>query len=212
MGTPFTTRAMLKIKKVVRELAETSEERQFRRMWHELDSVEGWLLASEGRWLFNAARALPSQANIVEIGSYKGRSTCCLALGCKGTERHIFAIDSFDGGPNLPNSDSLPDFRANLKRQGVSECVDTIVGLSANVAKTWNKPIHFLFVDGSHLYEDVLADFAGFFPHVIPGGVVAFHDVANENWPGVGRAWRESIEHQLREVGYCETLGYGRKP
>jgi len=212
MSTSLATRIRLKIKKVVRELAETSEDRQFRGIWHELNSIEGWLLASEGRWLFNAARSLPSQANILEIGSYKGRSTCCLALGCKGTEKRIFAIDSFDGGPNLPKSDSLPDFRENLKRQGVSGCVEPIVGLSGEVAKTWNKHLHFLFVDGSHLYEDVLADFAGFFPHVVRGGVVAFHDVLNESWPGVGRAWRESIEHQLKDVGYCDTLGYGRKP
>jgi hypothetical protein len=86
------------------------------------------------------------------------------------------------------------------------------VGLSSEVAKSWDKPIHFLFVDGSHLYEDVLADFAGFFPHVVPGGLVAFHDVATESWPGVLRAWRETIEHELIDIGYRDSMGYGRKP
>lgn len=212
MRTPFTTRVVRKIKKVARELTETAAEREFRRIWPELNSIEGWLLASEGKWLFNAVRLLPRHANIVEIGSYKGRSTSCLALACKEGEKRIFAIDSFDGGPNLPKADSLPNFRENMKRLGLSDYVEPIVGLSGEVAKTWNKPIHFLFVDGSHLYEDVLADFAGFFPHVLPGGVVAFHDVINESWPGVGKAWRESIEHQLKETGYCDSLGYGRKP
>ena len=212
MSTPLVTRVRLKLKKIARELAETPAEREFRRIWPLVDSIEGWLYASEGKWLFSAARSLPRHANIVEIGSYKGRSTCCLALGCRETEGRIFAVDSFDGGPNLPKANSLPDFTADLKRFGLAGFVEPIPAISTQVAKTWNKPIHFLFVDGSHLYEDVLADFTGFFPHVVPGGIVAFHDVVNESWPDVGRAWRESIGHQLKEVGYCNSLGYGRKP
>ena len=78
------------------------------------------------------------------------------------------------------------------------------------VAKTWSKPIHLLFIDGSHRYEDVLADFAGFFPGVVPGGIVACHDV-NGDWPGVYRAWHEVIKHQLSDIADCRTMGYGRK-
>lgn len=64
---------------------------------------------------------------------------------------------------------------------------------------------------GSHDYEAVLADFHGFFPHVVPGGIVALHDVV-ETWPGPLRAWQETIQHQLTDVGYCTTLAYRRKP
>jgi hypothetical protein len=56
----------------------------------------------------------------------------------------------------------------------------------------------------------VLADFHGFFPYVVPGGTVAFHDVS-EAWPGVLRTWNE-IKPQLTKVGHCVGLGYGRKP
>jgi len=212
MGTTLAARVVLKIRKVVRELTETQPDREFRQIWRELESLEGWLFPDEGAWLFKAARLLPPDANIVEIGSYKGRSTCCLALGCRGTRRHVFAIDSFDGGPNLPKANSLPQFQENLNRIGVAEFVTPIVSLSADAANAWSQPIHFLFVDGSHLYEDVMSDFRSFFPHVVTGGVVAFHDVANETWPDVGRAWNETIVHKLSGTGICETLGYGRKP
>jgi predicted O-methyltransferase YrrM len=211
MSTPFITRVRLKIKKVTRVLAETPAEREFRRVWPVVDSIEGWLPLSEAKWLFSVAHSLPKHANIVEIGSYKGRSTCCLALGCRGSERRVFAVDSFDGGPDLPKADSLPSFLQNLESCGLTNYVEAIVGLSGHVAKSWSKPIHFLFVDGSHQYEDVKADFAAFFPHVAPGGMVAFHDVINEGFPGVLRAWRESVEHQLVDVGYHGSLGYGRK-
>jgi hypothetical protein len=123
MSTRFVTRVGLKIKKVARELTETPAERQFRRFWPLVDSVEGWLLASEGNWLFNSARSLPNRANLVEIGSYKGRSTCCLALGCRDSERRVYAVDSFDGGPNLPKADSLAAFSLNMKRCDVSDLV-----------------------------------------------------------------------------------------
>jgi predicted O-methyltransferase YrrM len=211
MSTPFATRVGLKIKKIARELTETPADREFRRIWPLIDSIEGWLLPTEGKWLFDSARSLPNQANVVEVGSYKGRSTCCLALGCRETKRRVFAIDSFDGGPDLPRANLFPDFSQNLLCAGLSRHVEPIVGLSSQVAKTWDKTIHFLFVDGSHQHEDVLADFNGFFPHLVSGGIVAFHDVT-EGWPGVLRAWRETIKDQLTEIGYCDALGYGRKP
>jgi hypothetical protein len=72
-------------------------------------------------------------------------------------------------------------------------------------------PIHLLFVDGSHEYEDVLRDFRGFAPHVAPGGTIALHDV-EPVWPGPLRAWHEEIKHQLTDIGHCSTLAYGRKP
>jgi predicted O-methyltransferase YrrM len=165
----------------------------------------------EGKWLFESARRLPPNANIVEIGSFEGRSTCCLAAACRGTEKRVFAIDTFDGGSDLPRCNSFPAFSKNLKRCGLESYVEPIKCLSTQVAKTWNKPIHLLFVDGSHYYEEVLADFSGFFPRVVGGGIVAFHDV-DETKPGVLRAWNEFFKNQLTEVGHCERVGYGRKP
>jgi predicted O-methyltransferase YrrM len=211
MGTPFATRVVLKIKKVARELTKTSDERQFRRIWPLIDSIQGWLYFDEAQWLYVAARSLSDHSNIVEIGSYHGRSTCCLAVGCRESGKRVFAIDSFDGGPDLPRADSLAQFQSNIERLHLADYVQPIVGISTEVAKDWDKPIHLLFIDGSHLYEDVMADFASFFPHVAPGGLVAFHDV-QQAFPGVLKAWNEMFEPKLTRTGLCETLGYGTKP
>jgi predicted O-methyltransferase YrrM len=207
MTTPLVTKVKLKIKKIARGLSPA--DREFQRIWPAVDGVEGWLLPNEGAWLFHAARSLPKAANIVEVGSFKGRSTCCLALGCKRTQRRVFAVDTFDGGPDLPKAELLPDFLRNLEVTGLSRFVEPRVGLSTEVSSKWDKPIHLLFIDGSHSYEDVLADFNGFYPYVVPGGIVAFHDVC-EAWPGVLRAWNK-IELQLTKTGHCGALGYGRK-
>ena len=63
-------------------------------------------------------------------------------------------------------------------------------------------------IEGSCRHE---VDFFGFFPHVVPGGIVAVHDVV-ETWPGPLRAWHKHIKQHLQDVGYCSTLGYGVKP
>jgi predicted O-methyltransferase YrrM len=207
---PIMTRIKLKAARIARELMESPLEREWRQLWTTVDPIEGWLLPAEGKWLFDSARAIASGGNIVEIGSFKGRSTCCLAGGSQGRSR-VFAIDPFDGGPDLPRADSLADFRGNLSRCSLSAYVEPIVGLSFDIAKSWNHPIHLLFIDGSHKYEDALADFVAFSPHVVAGGKIAFHDVNNAEWPGVGRAWTE-INHSLRQIGYCESLGFGQKP
>ena len=60
------------------------------------------------------------------------------------------------------------------------------------MAKTWNKPIHLLFIDGSHIYEDVLADFDNFYPHVVPGGVIAMYNVSGGHY-GVTKAELECL-------------------
>jgi glycosyltransferase involved in cell wall biosynthesis len=191
----------------------SSSERQFRKIWPSIDSIEGLLTSpAQERWLFEAARSLPSSGNIVEIGSFKGRSTSCLAYGCRGTGKHVFAIDTFDGNDvDFHRRQFFEEFMKNLEERSLSEYVVPLKGVSAEVARAWDRPIDLLFIDGSHQYEDVVADFSGFFRHVIPGGIVAVHDVAC-TWPGPERAWHENIKGRLEDVGYCGSLAYGAKP
>jgi predicted O-methyltransferase YrrM len=201
-------------------------EREFRRCWPLIDAVEGFLISpDQERWLFKAAKSLPDHAVILEIGSFKGRSTCCLAFGCRGSRKHVFAVDTFEGNEKDFRAGVLFDtnyysvLKGNIERNGLTEYVTTVTGTSADVGKTWNTPIHLLFIDGGHEYEDVLADFQTFFPHVVPGGMVAFHDVHNfetdpdrpAGFPGVLRVWNEYAAPRLSDRGMCATLAFGRK-
>lgn len=209
---PLPTRVRLKLKRIYLDLTGPRVDREWRRALSLASLVEGWLHTDEERWLFDAAYSLRSPGNIVEIGSFKGRSTCFLASGCRRTEKQVFAVDSFNGNDvDFGYRNFFAEFSQNVRRCGLSKYVQPIVGITSEVAGTWNKPIHFLFIDGSHTYEDVLADFKGFFPYVVPGATVAFHDVKNQNSPGVLQAWTE-IKHQLTEIGFCQSLGYGKRP
>ena len=190
----------------------SSEEKEFWRIYPMINSIEGFLVSPmQERWLFRAAKSLPDGANIVEIGSFKGRSTCSLAYGCEGTKKHVFAIDTFMGNDvDFHQRGFFNDFQHNIEKRGLTDYVTAIQGWSSEVAKTWNKPIHLLFIDGSHIYEDVLADFDNFYPHVVSGGVIAMHDVSGGHY-GVTEVWEER-KYLLRNRGTCATMAFGTKP
>jgi len=59
---------------------------------------------------------------------------------------------------------------------------------SLDVAATWVRPVGLLFVDATHDYDNVTADFEAWFPKMRqPGGYMVFHDYSAA-WPGVKKA------------------------
>jgi predicted O-methyltransferase YrrM len=187
-------------------------ERDFARIYPRVNPIFGWLESpKQERWLFNTARSLSDTATLVEIGSYTGRSTACLGFGCLGSQRRIFALDLFDGSHLPGRPDYFSEFKANLRRCGLDSTITPVPGPSAITARTWHTPIDFLFIDGAHEYEGVVADIEGFLPHVVPGGLVALHDVS-PRWPGVQRAWEEVARPRLRRHGHCGSIAFGVTP
>lgn len=192
----------------------------YSRLQHKINTVEGFLVPGQEYWLYSTALKLRNGARIVEIGSFKGRSTVCLAFACTGTRKHVFAIDRWQGlyadFNNQPDKhDMLRDgffhiWNDNIIRNDLRDYVTPLAGDSAEIAKTWRAPIEMIFIDGSHHYEDVIADFEGFYPYITTGGVVAIHDVTPE-WDGCWRAWHEHIAPRLKHVGSCSTIGFGYK-
>jgi predicted O-methyltransferase YrrM len=47
--------------------------------------------------------------------------------------------------------------------------------------------VDFLFIDGDHRYEGVLADWRDYAPLVRPGGLVAFHDIVRDHRQRFGK-------------------------
>jgi predicted O-methyltransferase YrrM len=192
----------------------------FEKVRHKVEEVEGLLVPGQEKWLFQAARSLPNGARILEIGSYLGRSSISLGYGCRGSRRHVFAVDTFGGTyqdllgheelSRVFKEGFLHRWQANVRKNGLEEWVTPLVGRSETIARIWAAPINMLFIDGSHQFEDVVRDFEDFFPHVVPGGIVALHDVT-PSWNGCERAWHNHVKHRLTDVGCVSTLAYGRK-
>jgi predicted O-methyltransferase YrrM len=152
--------------------------------------VPGWLTDEEGEALYELACACTGRGVIVEIGSWKGKSTVCLGLGSRrGASLPIYAVD--------PHADyRFGDFKANVERAGISELVRPIASLSQPAADDFDEPIELLFVDGSHEYDLVLEDFEKWVPKVVDGGWVAFHDTT---WtPGPRKVVGQAIYRSRR--------------
>ena len=166
--------------------------------------VPGWLTDEEGEALYELARTCSGRGAIVEIGSWKGKSTICLGLGSRdGAGVRIFAID--------PHADyRFGDFKTNVERAGIADLVTPIASLSQAAADGFDEPIELLFVDGSHEYHLVLEDFEQWVPKVVDGGWVAFHDTTWTAGPRkvVGQAvYRGRLFKDVRFVVGSLTVG-----
>jgi len=142
-----------------------------------LDDLPGWLSYEEGETLYRLARGCTGRGVIVEIGSWRGKSTTCLGLGSKaGNEVKIFAVDRHTDG-------TFPDWQQNVEAAGIDDLVTPIKGRSQELAAEFDEPIELLFIDGAHQYELVRQDFERWVPKVVDRGVVALHDTTGFEGP-----------------------------
>ncbi len=167
------------------------------------NKLEGWLSPNEGSLLYQLAQRNKELGVVVELGSYHGKSTICLAQGAQNAnDGKIYAVDAFQGNRYTSAGDFLPKFMQSITSFGVKDFVAPVRGDFTEVSRTWDKPIRLLFIDGSHQYEEVKRDFNVWERHVSAGGVVAFHDSLTH--PGVAQVIAEALGS--RKFNQCETL------
>lgn len=179
-------------------------------------TIEGWLSDHEALLLYNLALKAPEGA-IVEIGSWKGKSTVCLGIGRKESGRigKVYAVDPHKG--ELTNdgkkySSTYISFLRTLTRNKLTETVVPIIKTSRSAARSWRKPISVLFIDGIHDYNHAREDFLLWMDTVRDGGFVAFHD-SFCGIDGVMEAVREVFLpwEKLTSLGTVGSILYGRK-
>lgn len=153
--------------------------------------------------LHDLAAKTPKTQAIVEIGVYRGRTTCWLAAGAQsGKGAHVYGIDPWD----LPEHEPFkPKFAMSKQREiaeayvaetGHADHVTYIQDFSTEVARTWHHggKVGLLYVDGDHCYDGVLADWAAWSPHLARGAVVVWDDYGHPSHPDVKRAVDTLVE------------------
>lgn len=160
-----------------------------------LGGIEGWLYPDEAWELHRRAGAVAARARsenrrpvLVEIGSWKGRSTVCEALALANSGGGVLhAID-----PHLDGEveDTWGQLLANLSRTGTAPYVNPVRSTSHEARADFDQPVDMLFVDGSHGRAEVRQDIDDWVPLVRSGGVVAFNDPSH---PGVHAALRDRV-------------------
>lgn len=187
--------------------------------------IHGWLTDKEAGFLHKAANDCKGKGAIVEIGSWKGKSTVVIASGLAvENNQKVHAIDPFTGSNEHKtksgrDAKTFKEFKSNIKKAGLTVKVIPVVKTSSVAVKSWKTPIEFLFIDGAHEYEFVKEDFKKWEPHVIEGGVIAIHDTTATmvqgmpGWPGPRKTvWEDMItSDKFRHVGRVDTITYGEK-
>jgi len=155
----------------------TSDIEKVRRLISEID---GWLSDSEGELLYELAKGVPGGQAIVELGSWKGKSTVWLAKGTEAGQRNkVHSIDPHSGSKahiSEGETNTYPAFINNLTKAGVQDVVVPLVKTPAEAVKRWREGIGLFWIDATHEYEDVKRDFLSWEPYLLPGARVAFHD------------------------------------
>lgn len=169
--------------------------------------IKGFLTDVQGFTLMSLAEHGPGLGEIVEIGSFMGRSTAWLAQGSLNARREkVTAIDTFKGSPEhqadqeheepvlLEEGTTFNAFERNLREAGLLGWVRPIIAPSAEAVQGWDKPIRLLFIDADHDYDAVKQDYELWSPFLVEGGVLVLHDVGT--WPGVTKFYHELLAEE----------------
>ncbi len=185
--------------------------------WQRMRAAPGLLTEREGRFLALAAAAAPGRGAILEIGSFKGKSTVGLAsIAARYRLGAIVAVDPFTApastDPSLgARGSSYDEFRDTLARAGMTEHVEVHRALSRDLASGWNRPIRMLWIDGDHTYAGAKQDFDLFAPYLVDGGVVLLHDVLHR-FEGPIRVFVEQVLRSTNfgPAGFCGSIGWAQ--
>lgn len=162
--------------------------------------IDGWMSPLELAWLAQWAKV---SSNIVEIGSFQGRSTKALVQNAKGT---VTAVDTWGGDAStraaleaagnriltvMPPEYLFEEFQRNMEGHS-NLIIKRMKSLEAAASLNGDK-FDLIFIDAGHDYVEVKADVEAWRPHLAPGGLLAGHDYDPIKWPQVVRAVDELL-------------------
>jgi hypothetical protein len=103
---------------------------------------------------------------------------------------------------------SWDDFQASLRRAGVQSSVEAHRAYSRDLAKAWSR---LLWIDGDHTYRGAKEDLDLFRGHLVPGAIVAMHDVLH-TFEGPVRVFAEELlgSDDFGPAGLCGSIGWAQ--
>ena len=138
----------------------------------------------------------PSGSKFVEVGSWRGRSSCFLGVEIYNSGKNIKldCVDTWEGSEEHQGYDILKDdmlykeFISNIAP--ISHIITPIRMTSLEASRLYpDNSLEAVFLDASHRYEDIKNDINAWYPKVKKGGIFAGHDYPS--WTQVTQAVEE---------------------
>ena len=185
--------------------------------WQRVRAAPGFLTEREARFLILAAGCAPGRGVILEIGSFKGKSTVGLAtVASRYGLGRVVTVDPHTApaatDPDLGGqTSSYDDFLRTLRTTGLEGAVEAHRAFSRDLAQGWNRPIRLLWIDGDHTYAGAKQDIDLFRPHLARGAIVALHDVLH-TFEGPIRVFVEELlgSDDFGPAGLCGSIGWAQ--
>ncbi|MFI9271104.1 class I SAM-dependent methyltransferase [Kitasatospora sp. NPDC052896] len=189
-----------------------------------LDDVPGWFWPLDQQlfgWLLKRQTATGLRGDLLELGSYLGRSAILLGRHLQPGE--VFTIcDLFDS--DAPDGDNAAEmtrsYRQTLTRAAFEHnylafhpALPTIVQAPTSVladGRIATSSCRFVHIDASHLYEHVALDIRTAGKVLAEHGIVVLDDFRSPHTPGVAAAtWEAVFEHDLHPLCVTPEKLYG---
>jgi hypothetical protein len=188
-------------------------------------AAKGFMPDDEGLALHDAGLVGGRVGPLLEIGSYCGKSGVYLGAAARARDTVLFTIDHHHGSeenqagwehhdtdlvdPRTGRMDTLPFFRRTIADAGLEAAVVGVLGDSPTVGRHWTTPLGFLFIDGGHAEDVAMGDYATWAHHVLPGGVLAIHDVFED--PALGgqapfHVWERAVADGFAPIATTSSL------
>lgn len=160
------------------------------------DNIKGMISSRAGEELFSIAYMQKLKGDVIEVGSFQGKSTIFLGMAVKYSRNgHLYAIDHFKGNKGKENyyiinkpdlSDLKVNFLKNIFKANLKNFC-TLIDKPNDIAikKIKNKSCRLLFVDGDHSKEGVKKDIELFLPKLKRNAIIIFDDYDPHNFCGL---------------------------
>jgi hypothetical protein len=189
-----------------------------------LDDVPGWFWPVDQQlfgWLLDEQSRAGVSGNLLELGSYLGRSAILIGQHLQPGETFTIC-DLFDSdAPDGENAAEMHmSYRETLTRAAFERnylafhpALPTIVQAPTSALADGRIPAdscRFVHIDASHLYEHVAGDIRTAKDALVKGGIVVLDDFRSPHTPGVAAAaWEAVFTLGLHPVAVTPEKLYG---
>lgn len=165
-----------------------------------MTEIFGWFPIESERFLEQSIKENDIKT-VIEIGSFVGKSTIFFARHCD----KVYAVDPFiewedsgiDGNARQYGSDFYSQFISNIVDSGVRDKIE-VLRMSSEEANKQDITADLIYIDGSHMYENVKKDIEMWLPRA---NKIICGDDYDEHWPNVKKAVDDTLKSKAKING-----------